>query len=175
MMWFFGKSRDADIVGKVIALQSFATTRDSLSQLYGMLTILDTKATGLLTVDALFIAILSAFLVSGDAITRMMKLAVPSGVLEVQLFLGAASAFFCLLVVRVTWKFLGKVPNNPAAAADFDDELQRLANVVDDRTHYYWMAWALALSAFVLTLAWWSWCYFAVATVVIVAWSIGRG
>src|SRR5216683_2674763 len=174
-MWFFGRSRGADIVGKVIALQGFATTRDSLSQLYGILTILNTKATGLLTVDALFIAILSAFLVSGETVAKLTKFSVPSGILEFQLFLGAVSAFLCLLVVRVTWKFLGKVPNNPAAASSFNDELQWLANVVDDRTHYYGMAWWLALSAFVLTLAWWSWCYLAVGAVMIVAWLIGRG
>lgn len=173
-MWFFGKSRGTDIVGKVTALQAFGTTKDSLGQLYGVLTILDGKATGLLTVDALFIAILSTFLASADAIAKLIKVAAPSFVLEIQLTLAAVSAFLCLLVVRVSWRFLGKVPVAPANAADFNDELLRLANVVDDRTHYYWIAWLLALSAFMLTLAWWSWWWAVIAGIVVLAWSIAR-
>jgi len=58
-----------------------------------------------------------------------------------------------MLVVRVNWKFLDKVEQSPREGGDFKIELDALANVVDDRTHYYLIAWWLALSAFVLALA----------------------
>lgn len=174
-MWFFGRSRGQELIGKATSLQGLATTKDVLGQLYGILTILDAKATGLLTVNALFIAILSAFLASIDTITKLINAQNLSSILEIQLALSAISAFLCLLVVRVTWKFFAYVPTAPASAAAFDAELRRLPNVIDDRTHYYWMAWLLSVSAFVLTLAWWSWWYALIAAIVILAWLLGRG
>lgn len=170
-MWFLGKSRGTNIVDKAKALQSLNTTKGALDQLYGILTVLDTKATGLLTVDTLVIAILA----SGEYMAKTIKVIAPPLVLEIQLALAALSAFLCLLVVRVSWRFLGEMPNSPATDEDCDRELRSLANVIDDRTHYYWLAWLLALGVFVLTLAWWSWWFAAVMATVVVVWSIGRG
>ena len=175
-MWFFGKSRGDDLIAKVKALQhqNCASNKDCLAQLYSFLTILDTKATGMLTVDTLFIALL-AFLASPEAFSKFLNVPYPRLVIEIQLILASLSAFLCLLVVRVSWKFLAEVPTTPTSPGHFEVELKRLANVLDDRTLYYWFAWLLALATFVLTLAWWSWWCAICAGIVIILWSKARG
>ncbi len=180
-MWFFGRNRGAVLLGKVESLQSLATSRDTLAQFYTFLTVLDSKATGLLTADAVVVAILVGFLALPDAIkvffdqpTEALVAHVRS-VLEWQVFLIAISALLCLLVVSIGWSMLAKIPLSPTSDDDCAEELQWLANVVNDRTHYYWLAWALTLGAFLLTLAWWSWCYFVVAASVAIVWWRVRG
>jgi len=177
MAWFFGKNRGADLVVKVKALQGLKRKHnlECLDQFYVYLTILDSKATGLLTVNALFIAILVVFLASGESIAERWQIRFSREVVELQLILVGLSALLCLLVMRVSWSFLAKVPTAPTESAHFEDELTRLANVIDDRTHYYWIAWLFALAALMLTLAWWSLCLAAVAAVVLILWALGRG
>jgi len=174
-VWFIGSARGTELIPEIKALQTLGATNETLKQLYGILTILDTKATGLLTVDALLIAAFVVFVGSSDQTSKLIGFAVPSRLLEVQLAALAASAFLCLLVVRVSWHFLEYVPDAPTSEGDFENELQRLANVVDDRTRYYWFAWLFALIGFVLTLAWWQWWYALVGFIVIIAWASGRG
>jgi hypothetical protein len=179
-MWFFGKNRGMDLVDKVKALQkdsALAQTKAYLDQLYAFLTILDTKATGLLTVDTILLAILLAFLDNPRDVARLIRVDTSKLVLilKIQLGLAAFSALLCLLVVRVTWRFLAKVPRVPTTADDFSDEVRRLANVIYDRTTYYWFAWWFALLAFIGTSGWWSWWYLALAALVITVWSVKRG
>lgn len=177
---FFGKHRGSALLRKVEHLQEHAQTRESVNQLYTFLTVLDTKATGLLTVDAVLAAILLAFLSSREAIGRLLhqpneaRVTAIQAVLERQVWLIGTSAFLCLLVVSVSWKMLDKVPPAPTHDRDFSEELRRLANIVDDRTHYYWIAWVFALLGFLLTLAWWSWSYVATAVGVAVIWWLVR-
>jgi len=178
-MWFFGKQRGMDLVEKVKALQDpkLAQIKDCLDQLYSLLTILDSKATGLLTVDTLLLAILLAFLDKPREVAGLIRVYTPKliFILKVQLVLAAISALLCLMVVRVTWRFLAKVPSALTEATAFDDEFARLANVIYDRTTYYFLAWWFALLAFLCTLAWWSWWYLAIGGIVIILWSIKRG
>lgn len=174
-MWFFGKRRGAEIIVKTTALHGKATPRDILGQLYELLTILDSKAAGLLTVDALFIAILGTLLGSPETMKTLIGRAVAPLIIEFQLGFTVISAFLCMLVVRVSWRFFFWVPNAPSKASDFDAEIARLANVIDDRTHFYWLAWLLALCAFVATLAWWSWFWMVVAAIALVIFLWGRG
>jgi membrane protein implicated in regulation of membrane protease activity len=152
---FVAEDRGRDIVDKIKALQA-AADKPVFDQLYNILTILDNKARGLLTVDALFIAILGFLSRSISSSTGTE--APPRSLIYFQLALAVFSAFLCMLVVRVSWKFLGKAEKTQSSppAFNFGNELNALANVVDDRTHYYWIAWVAALFAFVLTLAWWS-------------------
>jgi hypothetical protein len=89
--------------------------------------------------------------------------------------LAVVSAFLCMLVVRVSWRFYRLIPMNATKEADFDLEIKRIANVVDDRTHYYWLAWSLTTLAFTVTLAWWSNLAAAVAVVVLLIWTARRG
>ena len=132
-MAFFAKNRGAAVIEKVKVLQGL-TCKRSLDQLYAYLTILDSKATGLLTVNTVFIAILLVFFDKGDEIANQWQIPHPKGLLKLQLLLLCVSALLCLLVVRVSWEFLAKVPTAPANESDFDRELARLANVIFDRT-----------------------------------------
>jgi hypothetical protein len=170
----FRKNRGANLLIKVKNLEPLACKR-YLDQFYGYLTILDTKSTGLLTVNTIFIAILLVFLGNGEQAAKQWQVPFRRGVLELQLVLVGLSALLCLLVVRVSWRFLAKVPTAATHDAHFDEELQRLANVTQDRTLYYWAAWALALAALILTLAWWSFWYAAGAGLVIFLWSLKHG
>jgi hypothetical protein len=180
-MSLFGRNRGAVLLGKVESLQSLRKSREALAQFYVFLGVLDSKATGLLTVDAVLAAVLLAFLSSPEAICRLLhepkpaRVAAIQMVLECQVWLIGTSAFLCLLVVSVSWKMLDKVPSSPTHEHDFSEELRRLANIVDDRTRYYWVAWALTLCVFLLMLAWWSWCYFVGAAAVAIVWWCVRG
>jgi hypothetical protein len=177
-MWFLGRDRGVELIGKIRALQGFAAdrnspnvTKETLNQLYGILSILDTKATGLLTVNAFLIAAILAVLASPQQLANIIGVTPPSWVLQAQLAAFILSAFLCLLVIRVSWRFFHYVPNTPLAEADFNVELKHLANVIDDRTRYYWFGWLLALTGFVMTFAWWWWWAPLVGLLVLVAWA----
>jgi hypothetical protein len=137
-MFFLGKDRGADLNDKLEALIADVNAKARVDMLYQILTVLDSKATGLLTVDALLGAILVGVLALPS--NYPIKQHVQDWGIWTSLILTLLSAFLCLLVVRVRWSFLGRVNGK-----DFRDEIKWLANVVYDRTHYYWWAWWLAL------------------------------
>lgn len=172
---FFGSERGTELVFKIAAAQRHGDVKDGLAQLYGILSILDTKATGLLTVNAFLIAALVVFFGSADQIQNALGFAPPRVILRAQLVVLGISAFLCLLVVRVTWRFMQHVPETASAREDFFPELRRLANAVDDRTRYYWLAWLFALTGIVMALAWWHRWAAWVALAVIIAWTRRRG
>ncbi len=174
-MWFCGEDRGADLIGKITKLGQLPETKDKLGQLYGILTILDSKATGLLTMNALFAAILAALAADHRALADAMIAPDHQWVLIFQLGCIAVSALLCLFIVRVTWQFLSKIPQSPTKSEDFEPELRRLATVIDDRTHYYRIAWWFAVLAFSSTVAWWHMCLAIVLAVVIVAWLAVHG
>jgi len=180
-MWFTGDNRGAELIAKVTALQKLEEPRDVLSQFYSILTTLDEKASGLLTVDTLFIAILSVLRTSDSLLHGSDYFNIIGGhpkisiLIDVQLGFTVFSAFLCMLVVRVTWRFYRWVPDPPSKASEFEREIEKIAKVIDDRTHYYWLAWMLTLSAFVVTLGWGSWLVMVLVAVVLVIWTRGRG
>ena len=154
-MWFFGNRRGSDLIAKVTALQDHKIPKGVLGQFYDDLTTLDSKASGLLTIDTLFIAILLAY-PSLHIVSEPKGHSKIATLIGIQLGLTVISAFLCMLIVRVAWRFYRWVPDAPTQASHFDDEIQRIANAIDDRTHFYQLAWFLTLIAFVMTLAWWS-------------------
>jgi hypothetical protein len=179
-IWPWRGDRPQNLVNKVRALHrkdpspTFEVEKHCLDQFYTYLTVLDSKATGLLTVNTLFIAILVGFL-TADA-SKVFDLQIPFSktVAELQLLGVFFSALLCLFVVSVSWNFLANVPTEPQDAKAFEAELKRLANVIDDRTHYYWFAWVLTLLALVATVAWWSFCVAGIVAVVVGAWLWAR-
>ncbi len=180
-MWPFRGNRPDDLIRKVKALHqdaaepaTFAMQKHCLDQFYTYLTVLDSKATGLLTVNTLFIAILVAFLGADASKFIELQIRFSKTVAEWQLLGVCLSALLCLFVVSVSWNFLANVPTEPPDAQAFETELKRLANVIDDRTHYYWFAWALTLLALVATVAWWSYCVAGIIAIVIVIWLWAR-
>lgn len=160
-MMFFGKQRGMDLVKKLAVLNGADNPKSTVDALYAVLTILDSKATGLLTVDTLLIAILCALLAipHPEMATQFHVTESYDLVLIAQLGFSTLSAFLCLLMVRVTWRFYFWVKADLTAATlakDLEAEIMHLANVIDDRTHYFWLAWKMTILAFILTLAWWS-------------------
>jgi hypothetical protein len=149
---FFGSKRGADLSVKIRALANATDSKDQIDRLYSILGILDAKATGLLGVNSFFIAILIGLLGLKD-IKETLPHRFTAGA-EIALVLLVISSIFCLLIVRVSWKFLRKV-SAVGTGYSFDKEIKRLSNVIDDRTHFYWFAWFGAISGFLIpALAW---------------------
>ncbi|MCG6205753.1 hypothetical protein LPW26_13960 [Rhodopseudomonas sp. HC1] len=140
---FFGRYRGLEALDKSRGLAT--TDKDMMTWWYGVLNILDAKANGLMRVNGAFITILLFFFGAQRAGYELLTNA-ESGAAKLVLSLVIASMFFCFLVVRVAWRFLGEV-RKVGASYDFESEAQRLANVADDRTHYYLIAWYLTLAA----------------------------
>lgn len=176
-MWFVGETRGTALTGKIgsLSANNMAPTKDILIQFYGILSILDAKATGLLTVNAIAAAILTAFLAADGALAQQLHMPASLPILEFQLLLLGGSSLLCLVIIRVTWRFFAIVPSTPTLPADFDTEVKRLANVIDDRTHYYVIAWWLAIVAFGATIAWWSVCAAAIVGILVIVWLCTHG
>jgi hypothetical protein len=150
---FFGSERGTDILAKIRSLDGNGV-KDVLNRLYGILTVLDAKANGLLRVNSLFITMLIFFIGWSHASGFPESLAAFIPIAYADTVILGLSSILCLLIVAVSWKFLGEVTQT-ANGHNFDQEIARLANVVDDRTHLYWLAWWGTLLSPVLTLVWW--------------------
>jgi hypothetical protein len=133
--------------GKVL----FSGAAAMINRLYGILTILDGKANGLLRVNSLFLTVLVFFIGwshTSSAFPPQLSVYVPLAYIDTIILL--ASSVLCLLIVAVSWKFLGHVANGK-----FDAEIARLGNVVDDRTHFFWLAWWGTIGCLILSVIWW--------------------
>jgi hypothetical protein len=135
-MPFDFRKRGEKLIDKLKALRT-DSHRESVKELYDLLTILDSKATGLLTVDALVVAILLGVLSSS-------KPYLPGWGIWISLCLTMCSALLCLLIVNLPWGFLGQVYRDASNNLSFNEEVRCLANVVHDRTWFYCSAWKLA-------------------------------
>jgi hypothetical protein len=165
---FFGSERGYEAIEKIAELHQDANkpSREVIAWFYGALTILDAKANSLLRVNSLFITFLvfvwGASRAEGNPL-RITHDQIATAVLA--LIIVMASTIFCFLIVRVNWKFLGEVVKvrrtvngQEAEAYDFQSEAKRLANIVDNRTHYYWIGWLLTLVVVLLPgLLWLQW------------------
>jgi hypothetical protein len=148
---FFGSKRGAEIIAKVQSLDGTAH-KEILNRLYSILTTLDAKANGLLRVNSFFITMLVFFIGWSHSGTFPETLRDYVYIAYLDVLLLVISSFLCLAVVSVSWKFLGyATPDN--ATYKFDKEVDYLANAVDDRTHFYIIAWWLTLIAFLLSVA----------------------
>jgi len=108
--------------------QRFATAKE----LYGILNVLDTKATSLLQFNALMAVIIVYLLDKGGGATRGFVIG------SCLIILSTAVS---LIVVGIFWPFL---------ARDIDAELTGLARVVDMRTRCYQVAWLMASAGVIL-------------------------
>jgi len=150
---FFGPERGTDILAKIRSLDGNAV-KDLLNRLYGILTVLDAKANGLSRVNSLFLTMLIFFIGWSHASGFPESLAAFIPIAYADTVVLGLSSILCLLIVAVSWKFLGEVTQTENGH-NFDQEIARLANVVDDRTHLFWLAWWGTLLSPVLTLVWW--------------------
>jgi hypothetical protein len=162
---FFGSERGKDATKKIGELQEDRNkiNKETINWFYGVLNILDAKANSLLRVNGLFITLLVFF--GGAARTKDNPLNITHDQIAtavLALITVMLSTIFCFLIVRVNWKFLGKVVTVRATVGteerdiyDFQSEAERLAKVVDDRTHYYWIGWLLTFLVVLLPVLLW--------------------
>jgi hypothetical protein len=146
---FFGRERGYQALDKIKQLvdDKSKAQKETVSWLYSALTILDAKANGLMRVNSLFITLATAFLGAARLDHNPLKIShdqVATAVLGMALLI--LSTILCFMIVRVNWKFLSHVVKpQDQPDYDFDNEAKRLANVVDNRTHYYFIGWFLTL------------------------------
>jgi hypothetical protein len=116
---------------------------------YGNLTVLDTKASALMTFDGILIAVASFTVQTGGVFEKQPI--VPLIVIITALI----AAGLCLFVAQISYRFLGKVIIKPGASdtLDYTAEIKALHGAVDRRTFYYRTAWYLSLIAIALFLA----------------------
>lgn len=136
----------SDTYKKVSALNP-NSDKDTIGWLYNALNILDAKANSLLRVNSMFITLLGIFWALARAADNPLKITqFQIGLAIVAAAFVIVSVMFCFAIVRVDWKFLGMVAADGSKDSyDFKSEAKRLAEVVDSRTHYYWLAWGLTL------------------------------
>jgi hypothetical protein len=114
---------------------------------YSNLTVLDSKASALMTFDGILVAVASLTLQDG-------------GVLEGQwppllvIIMTLLAAGLCLFVAQISYPFLGKVTTvkGTPSKLDFSKELESLHRAVDWRTGLYRFAWLLSVLATALFL-----------------------
>lgn len=159
---FVGPERGGDAIEKIQKLNADQNkaVKETISWFYSVLNILDAKANGLLRVNGLFITILVFFSGAARSPGNPFHITYDQAATAVlALLLLMISTIFCFMIVRVNWKFLGKVhlkkDKDNADVYDFDSEVKRLANVVDNRTHYYWIGWLLTLITVLLPIFLW--------------------
>jgi hypothetical protein len=154
---FFGRERGHEAIEKLEDLigDNNKRHREIIDRLYKMLDILDAKANSLLRVNSLFITILALFWAAARTPQNPLGISHDQEAAAVlALIMVLVSTLFCFTIVRVNWKFLGRVHELPGGAGfDFDTEVKTLANVVDNRTHYYWIGWLLTLIVVLILLA----------------------
>jgi hypothetical protein len=149
---FFGAKRGEIILEKLANLEK-SKDKVFLDRLYSILNILDAKANGLLRVNSLFLTMLIFFIGWSHApsgFPEYLQAMVPLAYIDTLLLV--VSSVLCLLVVAVKWKFLGYV-----IAEDFSKEVQELAKVVDDRTHFFLLAWSGTMLTMFLSVVWVVW------------------
>jgi hypothetical protein len=162
---FFGPERGYDAIKKFGELQQDRNklNRETINWFYSVLTILDAKANSLLRVNSLFITFLVFFWGAARTQGNPLKIThdqIATAVLA--LITVMVSTIFCFLIVRVNWKFLGtvgtvtaQIDNRDQVVYDFQGEAERLARVVDNRTHYYWIGWLLTFVVVLLPALLW--------------------
>jgi hypothetical protein len=122
--------------------------KDKIDFLYGNLNILDSKATSLLHLNVLLIAIATIVIVEKKEAVLPWERSFLFGVIAMSLI----ASLLCLLVARISYAFLGKV-NLKSKPTNYIPELNALEDTVQRRLLYYWISWRLsvvAIAAFVI-------------------------
>jgi hypothetical protein len=116
----------------------------AIEWLYGVLSVLDAKASALMRLNGVMLAA-AAFLLS---FRHPAGLQIPVGqwlILSIAV-LSSFSIALCLLVVSVDWRFLGLV-RQTGQEFDFTDEIANLQRVSLFRQGVYRLAWWLSFAA----------------------------
>ncbi|SDZ71401.1 hypothetical protein SAMN05518854_117133 [Variovorax sp. YR266] len=115
--------------------------------IYGILTMLDTKASALMRLNGVLIAA-ATFLLAQFASPHSLMLGgrVQAVLVVVAALLSAISITLCLFVVNVGWPFLGKAEIS-GATVKFSEEICALSKTMNRRQLCYRSAWWVSLVA----------------------------
>lgn len=119
--------------------------KDTTELFYAALTILDSKASALMTFDSILIAAAAFTIEKGGGFVAIV-------LTLFGIVMALVAAALCLLVARISYPFLDKVTITSAAAGnpaqlDYSNELSALDEAVGTRTRYYRVAWRLSVAA----------------------------
>lgn len=129
--------------------------KDVVDWIYGVLSILDAKASTLMRLNGVLIAA-AAFLLGLFGRRESILSTARSDAMLVILSasLSTVSIFLCLLVVNVSWGFLGRVTSNSGDATfEFAREIKSLDGAMRFRQAVYQSAWSISLIASIGFLA----------------------
>jgi hypothetical protein len=140
-------------------LCAIPTQQAEINYLFGILGVLDSKASALMRFDAIMIAAASFLLAGGHALPITPPL---EAVLVSILVASLLAAGLCLFVVQISYPFLGKVRvigtvvnlGREVSITQIDcmSEINSLNNAAERRSRYYRAAWWLSVTAVVLFL-----------------------
>jgi hypothetical protein len=116
----------------------------ALDWLYGVLSVLDSKASALMRLNGVMLAA-AAFLLNFQVPAGLRIPVSPRLILSIAV-LSSFSIALCLLVVSVDWRFLGLV-RQTEEEFDFTDEIANLQRVSLFRQGVYRLAWWLSFIA----------------------------
>jgi hypothetical protein len=127
---------------------------DVVDWLYSVLTILDSKASALMTVNSVLIAVAALLLSMFDKPDNTALSPCAFYALLTIASFCALSIFVCLLVVDVRWSFLGKVDiDTNDGTIECHREISALDSAMMCRQSMYRLAWALSLVASIIFVA----------------------
>lgn len=137
---------------------SFIKAVDAVDWVYAVLTTLDAKASALMRLNGVLIAA-AAFLLGQFGRpdpTVLSRTPFDAAAIVICAFLSAVSITYCLMVVNVSWDFLGKVKQTNGDF-DFSDEIRELDATCTKRQTYYQNAWRFSCAAIFGFLAEFGW------------------
>ena len=146
---------DCDLLQKIELLHTAGTQivpvhgDDIVKTLYEILSILDNKGLALLAFDGIVVAATTFVAEKGD-VFRRRGLARWLAITVIVVALSAAA--LCLGVSEVSYQFLHYVACPAPGKIDYTAEIGHLTMLVDWRTAYYQIAWALSIVAIPLFL-----------------------
>lgn len=137
------KTEDGSITSDIPS--SLQSAEKAVEWLYGLLSVLDSKASALMRLNGIVLAA-AAFLLgpgqgAGASISQETVMWIAA--------LSSVSIAFCLLVVSVDWRFLGCVRES-GNSLDYTDELNNLERVSLLRQQVYRAAWLVSFIASIL-------------------------
>ena len=123
--------------------------KDVVEWIYGVLGTLDAKASALMRLNGVLIAaaafLLGLFRPQGGSILSTTNL--DAALIVLLAFFSAISIFCCLLVVDISWPFLGRVTKNNNRTFEFAEEIKSLDKISRFRQNAFRLAWLISLVA----------------------------
>ncbi|MBY0399645.1 hypothetical protein K2X89_05075 [Myxococcota bacterium] len=152
------KYRNAAEVRAELGTEETIDVKEIVDWIYGVLSILDSKASVLMRLNGVQIAA-SAFVLGmvnserGKEQPFLASEAFDELAITWSAVLSSVSIFLCLFVVRVSWAFLDRVDRTSDSRFDFTNEIRALITESERRQSVYRIAWYVSLCSSFLFLA----------------------